>query len=128
MVVVVTHSVERRYVGKRPRSFGGRPLCDVKAAVFNTKSAPRVTQRRRACALCLWGGGVARKLTTPARRGALVVLGNHFVEGRRAGERHLSFGVRPWCDVLAAASNAKPAPRVSRGAGAPALSVSREEA
>ena len=97
------------------------PLCDVPAAVFNTKPAPRVTQRRRTCALCLWGGGAARKLATRARRGALIVHGKRFVEGRRAGERHLYFGVRPWYDVRAAASNAKPAPRVLRGAGAPAL-------
>ena len=33
-----------------------------------------------------------------------------------------------WCDVPAAASNAKPAPRVSRGAGALSLAVYREEA
>ena len=96
--------------------------------VFNTKPAPRVTQRRRTCALCFLGGGAARELAIRARRGALVMLGRCFVEERHAGERHLSFGVWPWCDVPAAASNTKPAPRVLRGAGAPVLSVSREEA
>ena len=128
LVLVVTQSVERRDVGERPRSYGARPWCDVPAVVFNTKPAPHVTQRRRTCALCFLGGGAARELAIRARRGALVMLGRCFVEERHAGERHLSFGVWPWCDVLAAASNAKPAPRVSRGAGAPALSVSREEA
>ena len=44
------------------------------------------------------------------------------------GERPLSFGARLWCDTRAAASNAKRTPRVSRSAGAPTLTVSREEA
>ena len=39
----------------------------------------------------------------------------------------LPFGARPWCDVPAAASNFKPAPRGSRGEGAAALAVSGEE-
>ena len=57
-----------------------------------------------------------------ALRGALVVLERLIVEGHRAGERHLSFGVRPWYDVPAAAGNAKPAPCVTQ------RTVSREEA
>ena len=87
--------MERRYAGNRLRSFGTRPLCDVPAAAFITKPAPRITQRTRTCILCLWGGGAARELITQACRGALVVLGSPFVKQRRAGERHLSFDVRP---------------------------------
>ena len=83
------------------------------AAVSNTKPAPRVTQRRRACARCLWGGGAARELASAravrAGCGRLRAL-----RRRRAGERPLSFGARPWCDVPAAASSAKPAPRVTQ--------------
>ena len=44
---------------------------------------------------------------------------------RREGT--LSFGARPGCDVLPAASNFKPAPSGSCGAGASVLAVSREE-
>ena len=39
----------------------------------------------------------------------------------------MSFGARPWCDVLPAASNFKPAPSGSCGAGASVLAVSGEE-
>ena len=120
--MLVNHFVEERRAGNRHLSFGVRPWCNVPAAVFNTKPAPRVTQRRRICALCVRGGGAARKLSTRARRGALFVLGRRFVEGRRAGERHLPFGVRPWYDVPAAACNAKPAQCATR------RTVSREEA
>ena len=55
------------------------------------------------------------------------MIGSCLVERCRTGERALSFGARPWCDVLAAASNFKPAPRGSRGAGASVLAVSGEE-
>ena len=40
------------------------------------------------------------------------------IEGHCADERSLSFCARPWCVVPAAPSNATPAPRVSRSAGA----------
>ena len=40
----------------------------------------------------------------------------------------LSIGTRLWCDVPSAASDVKPAPRVSRDAGVPALAVSGEDA
>ena len=63
-----------------------------------------------------------------ARRAALVVVSAYASKGQRAGERPLFFGARPWCDVLAAVYNAKPAPRVSCSAGASALADSREEA
>ena len=69
-----------------------------------------------------------REFLARARRAVLVVVGSCSIKERCASEAPLSFGVLPWCDVLAAGSNAKPAPRVSRSAGAPALSVSGEEA
>ena len=106
--------MERRYAGNRLRSFDTRPLCDVPAAAFITKPAPRITQRTRTCTFCLWGGGAERELITQARRGALVVLGSPFVEQCRADERHLSFDVRPWCNVPVAGFNTKTAPRVTQ--------------
>ena len=119
--------VEGRRAGERHLSFGVRPWCDVPAAASSAKPAPRATQRRRTCALSVWGGGAARELATCARRAALVVLGRHCVEERCAGERPLSFG----CGRGATCQLRPPTPsqrRVSLSAGAPALSVSGEEA
>ena len=119
--------IEEHCTGERPLSFGARPWCDVPAAASNAKPAPRVSRAGALRSLSL-GGGAALELAARARRAALVVVGLCPTEGHCAGERPLSFGARPWCDVPAAASNAKPAPRGSRGAGAPALAVSGEEA
>ena len=83
---------------------------------------------RRVGVRCLWGGGAALELASRARGAALAVIGSCLVERCRTGERARSVGARPWCDVPAAASNFKPAPRVSRGAGASVLAVFREEA
>ena len=58
---------------------------------------------------CLWGDGAAPKLAGRARRAALDVVGLGPIEERRTGGRILSFGAQAWCDVSAAASNAKPA-------------------
>jgi hypothetical protein len=55
------------------------------------------------------------------------MTGPRATKGRFDGKILLPFGARPWCDVLAAASNFKPAPRGSRGAGASVLAVSGEE-
>ena len=48
-------------------------------------------------------------------------------EGRRTGERPLSFGARPWCDVPATATNARPAAVCQANAGGLALAVSGED-
>ena len=98
--MVVTQPVEKRYVGERCRFYGARPWCDVPAVVFNTKPAPCFTQRRRACALCLSGGGAARKLAARARRAALDVVELRLIEGRRPGARPLSFDA-PHLEALA---------------------------
>ena len=70
------------------------------------------------CARCLWGGRRTTELGGRARHVALVVVGPGAKRGHCACERPLSFSARPWCSMPAAASNAKPAPRVSRSAGA----------
>ena len=62
--------VEQCRADERHLSFDVRPWCNVPVAGFNTKTAPRVTQRRRTRALCFWGGGAAREPVTRARRGA----------------------------------------------------------
>ena len=58
----------------------------------------------------------------------LVVIGPCPVKGRQSSGSPLSVGARPWCDVPAAPSSAKLAPRVKRHSSAPALAVSEEEA
>ena len=91
-------------------------------------SAAWLVRHRRVGARYLWGGGAALELASRARGAALAVIGSCLVERCRTGERARSFGARPWRDVPAAASNSKPAPRVSRDAGASVLAVFREEA
>ena len=50
------------------------------------------------------------------RRTALIAAFPCSTEVRKTSEFPPSFVARPWCDVSAAASNAKPAPRVTHGA------------
>ena len=80
-------------------------------------SAACLAWRSRAGARCLWGIGAAIKLAACAHHSALVVIGLWRTESHWLGERPLSFGARPWCDVPAAASNANQR-RVSRAAQA----------
>ena len=61
------------------------------------------------------------------RHATLVVVGSCTLAEHCAGQRPLSFCARLWCNVLATAANAKPAPRASRRAHTPALANSREE-
>ena len=118
--------VERRCAGERPLSFGARPWCDVPAAASNSKPAPRVTQRRRVGARCLWEEAQHSSLLAraPCRAGCARLFLQRALRRREASLLRRA----PWCDVPAAASNSKPAPRGSRGAGAAALAVSGEEA
>ena len=110
-------------------SSGAKPWCDVPAAASNSQaSAAWLARRRRGGARCLWGGDAALELASHARGAAMVVVGPYPAKRRCDGETAPSLGARPWCDVPAAASNFKPAPRDSRDAGASALSVSGKEA
>ena len=65
--------------------------------------------RARHCARCLSGGGTARELAARARRAAVVVVGPCSKKGHCTGERPLSFGARPWCDVPAVSTKNQPA-------------------
>ena len=58
----------------------------------------------------------------------LVVVGLRPTEPHCDNERPLSFVTRSWCDVQAAVFNAKLAQRASRGTGAHALTVTKDEA
>ena len=62
-----------------------------------------------------------------ARRATLVVIGPCTMEGCCTDERALSFGARPWYDVPAVASNAKPATACEASTRAPALAVAGED-
>ena len=67
-------------------------------------------------------------LAKSTRGAGLIVVGPYPIQGHRTGERPLSFGARPCCDVPAAASNAKPAFAWSARECASALAVYQEEA
>ena len=85
------------------------------------------TAHRRACVRRLWGGGPARKLSARARRVTVILVRPFTAKEHCAGKGPLSFRARPWCDMPATASNAKPAPHVTRRrrAGARCLRVER---
>ena len=55
-----------------------------------------------------------------ARRAALVVIGLRTMIRHTTGERHLTFGARPWCGVRAVTPKCR---RHSRGTRASAISV-----
>ena len=67
-------------------------------------------------------------LATRARGAALVVVALHMGQGHRNGERLLSFGARPCCDVLAATPHTQPAFEWRARERATALAVYGEEA
>ena len=94
----------------------------------SAKPAPRVTRRAGAPELAVTrkeGQHSSQLCARPCRsgRGRLVSCGSPC-----ANERPLSFVTRSWCDVQAAVFNAKLAQRASRGTGAPALTVTGDEA
>ena len=125
LIVVYPCHREERCAGERPYTAGARLWCDIPMAASNTNPAPTATRRRRAGARCrcLWSGGAALGLAARARRTALIAVFLCHVKEPCAGERPLSSGTRPWCNEPAAASNTKPAPRVT-----PAHAVSGAEA
>ena len=67
-------------------------------------------------------------LATRARGAALVVVALRTIQGHRNGERPLSFGARPCCDVPAVASHTQPAFEWRARERATALTVYGEEA
>ena len=100
-------------------------MCQLRPPASSQNRVCRAAQaRRRSLSL---GGSAALELASLARGAAMAVIGSCLVERCRTGERPLSLGARSWCDVLAAASNFKTAPRGSCGAGASVLAISGME-
>ena len=114
---------------------GEKPRCRRKATHF----CCAVVVRRASCGLQRQAGecevqarrrslshgkGAQHSRLLRARSVALVVVDLRPGQGRCLSERPLSFRARPLCDVPVAASNAKPASRITRDAGAPARSLS----
>jgi len=109
--------IKGRCASERSLSFGAQPWYDVPAAASSAKPASCHAAQPRQRSLSLGRRGVALELASHARRAVIVVEGSSLVEVRRTGERTLFTDATAWCDVPAAASNFKPAPRVSRGQG-----------
>ena len=97
------------------------------ATASNAKPALRVSRGAGASVLAVIWEKTQHSSFLYLRAVLMVGVGPHPAKGRCAGETSLPFGARPFCDVPAAASNFKPAPRGSCGAGAAALAVSGEE-
>ena len=111
--------------GLSPSALDRGATCQLRPPTPSQNHVCCATQaRRRSLSL---GGSAAFELASLARGAAMAVIGSCLVERCRTGERPLSLGARSWCDVLAAASNFKTAPRGSCGAGASVLAVFREE-
>ena len=89
--------------------FAARSRCDVPAAASNAQPAFAWHDSERHCAAYLSGGGAARELAARAHHGALVVVATRTTSGYCTTGWPVSFGARLWCDVLAAASNVRPA-------------------
>jgi hypothetical protein len=100
--------------------------CQLLPPTPSQRRVARAAQARR-CSLSF-----GRRRSTQAfffcARCLMVVVGPYPAKGRCAAETSLCFGARPLCDVPAAASNFKPAPRCSCGARAWTLAVSGDEA
>ena len=98
------------------------------ATAFNAQSAVARHARARHYTPCMWGGGATLELATHARRAARIVVGLSNMKVRCTSDEALFFVLRPWCDVAAVASNAKPAAAYEASAQAAPLVVSREKA
>ena len=114
--------------GERLLPFDARPWCDVQAEAYNTRPASASRARARHDAGCLSGGGTSREPAACARRAAQVVVGLLAMEGQCPGERSLSGGAKPRCDVPAASSSLRSRLMHRARGRATVLAVSREQA
>ena len=109
------HSVSFRKTPRRREASIRRRTTVVRRASCNLQRQapePRVSRDAGAPARSL---SLGRRCSTRACRARVVprCFGPCFMEWRCAGERPLSFDARPWYDVPAVASNAKPVPHVA---------------
>ena len=129
LAVIGSCLVERCRAGETALSFGARPWCDMTAATSNFKPEPRVSRSTGASALAV-SGMEAQHSSLLRVRAVLRSMWPDFTlsKGAATARCFSSSAQKPWCDVPAAASNSKPAPRGSRGEDAAALAVSGKEA
>ena len=109
LVAICLRSMEECCIGGRPISIGSRPWCDERAVTSNAQPAFAWHANERHCAGYLSVGGKIRELAARTHRAALGAMGLRTIEGHCTGNKPLSLGARPWCDVRAVASNAQPA-------------------
>ena len=114
LVLICWYSKANHCGCKRPLSSGVRTWCDVLAAASSDRPAPRASRGARVCDRRLWGGGASLELAARACCAALVAAGLCQLEEYCACEWPLSSAACPWCDVPAATSNSRPAPRATR--------------
>ena len=108
LVVIDLRTMKARYTGGRPFSFGPRPWCDVQAVASNAQAA--FTWHACNATAVAVSREVAKHASLPrVGRAVLFAIGLRDMEGHYTGGRPFSFDARPWCDVQAVASNAKPA-------------------
>ena len=98
-VVVAPRTIQGHCTSERPVSYGARPCSNMPAAASNAKQAPRLTRRRRHCAVSLSGGGAERVVVARARSIARVMVAPCTIQGH--------------CTSEAAACNVKQAPRLA---------------
>ena len=94
-------SLEGRRASDRPLSLGARPWCHALALASRAAGLHVRARERPPRSL-----SVGRRRGRRARYAAQVRISPPALEGRRASDRPLSFGARPWCHALALASRA----------------------
>ena len=111
LFVVGRFSRQGASIGERPLSVGVWTWYDVPAAASQTHNQLAFARhaRARSCARCLSRGGAARELAARARRAVPVVVSACSMKEYCTGERPLSFGALPWCNVPAVATKNQPA-------------------
>ena len=109
LVAVCVGAIKEHCTGGRRLSFDTRPWCGVSGAASNAKPAAACAASAQALLLAFSREEAQHSSLLRARRATLVVVRLGRIRQCCPGGRLLSFGTRPWCDVPAAASNAKPA-------------------
>ena len=129
MVVVFSRGTKAHCSVQRPLSFGVRSYCDVPAAASSAKLAPHFSRGVGAPALAVAGTRRSTRAccerAMPRRLRSAYELPNGTAPARGLSPSvHIRSATRQtWLST----PSAKPAPRVTRRAGAPELAVTREE-
>ena len=98
--VISACTMETHRTGNMPVCFGAQLRCDMSIEAFNAKPALRVLRGAVAPALAVSGEKGSQHSSMLRARIVQRCLWLPIVgKGHRTGERLLSFGARPWCDV-----------------------------